>query len=365
LKFEFVSDFVLRISDFPPTAYPTAMPVRFSQRLLSILQLTRMALVSTAIADSISELLIWAKWQTIIREDYSYITYLTPWRVIAVAIVSMGLYGYGMSLNDIIDRRRDRQIAAHRPLPSGRIGIVSAHVVCAMLGMAALAAGGYLAHYPYTGMLSFVLLIWTMGLITFYDFAGKYLVAPGLLTLGLIRFFHATIPAPQMPLLWHPLLLLNHVAILSTVSYAWEQKRPRLTRRHWWAVLGGLALVDAVCVSLVSFRRQVRLNTGFAQSLWVTPGLLLPIAAIIGFVVVAAVIWLRSSDIRSAGRNLMLAGLLWLIVYDASFVAGYVSYAAAGAILLLLPVAYLSVLLMRWWAKLVLLSQRPEYQRAR
>jgi hypothetical protein len=61
----------------------------------------------------------------------------------------------------------------------------------------------------------------------------------------------------------------------------------------------------------------------------------------------------------------MLAGLLWLIVYDASFVAGYVSYAAAGAILLLLPVAYLSVVLMRWWAKLILLSQRPEYQRAR
>ena len=45
---------------------------------------------------------------------------------------------------------------------------------------------------------------------------------------------------------WHPLLLLNHVTILSTICYAWEQKRPSLTRIHWWAVLGGLALVDAM-----------------------------------------------------------------------------------------------------------------------
>jgi hypothetical protein len=34
-------------------------------------------------------------------------------------------------------------------------------------------------------------------------------------------------------------------------------------------------------------------------------------------------------------------------------------------LLLLLPVSYISVVLMRWWAKIVLLSQRPEYQRAR
>ena len=44
-----------------------------------------------------------------------------------------------------------------------------------------------------------------------------------------------------MPLLWHPLLLLNHVTILSTVAYLWEQKRPALTKLHWWAVSGCLA----------------------------------------------------------------------------------------------------------------------------
>jgi hypothetical protein len=234
-----------------------------------------------------------------------------------------------------------------------------------MLILAALIAGAYQIRFPNAGLFSFILVIWTGLLVTFYDYAGKYLVAPGLITLGLIRFFHATIPAPQLPLLWHPLLLLNHVVIISTVCYVWEQKRPSLTSLHLWSVLGGLALVDAICVGLVWYRRAKRLDADFAQSLWVTPGLLYPAIAIAVFVTVSLLILLRSSDIRSAGQRLMLTGLLWLIVYDASFLAGYVSFRAAGMILLLLPISYLAVLFMRWWSRLMLLSQRPEYQRAR
>ena len=61
----------------------------------------------------------------------------------------------------------------------------------------------------------------------------------------------------------------------------------------------------------------------------------------------------------------LIVGLLWLIVYDAAFVIGYVHWKPAIELLLLLPVSWFSVLLMRWWAKIMLLSQRPEYQRAR
>jgi 4-hydroxybenzoate polyprenyltransferase len=320
------------------------MPVGFSQRLLSVLQLTRMALVFTAIADSTAALML---------ADPFAMSFGVH-RLITVVAISVGLYGYGMSLNDIIDRRRDRQIAAHRPLPSGRIGLIAAHVICVFFGLLALAAGVLLARH--VAMLSLVLLVWTGGLITFYDFAGKYMVAPGLLTLGLIRFFHATIPAPQLPVLWHPLLLLNHVAILSTVAYAWEQKRPALTRIHWWSVIGGLCVFNAMCIGVV---------WGRGHKLMITPSLIWPAGAVGLFLIVAVLIRFRSADIRSAGRNVMLAGLLWLIIYDASFVIAYGSWTNGIALLMLLPIAYLAVLLMRWWAKILLLSQKPEYQRAR
>src|SRR5262245_39252416 len=131
------------------------MPAGFSHRLLSVLQLTRMALVFTALADSLTALLLWAKWEAGSQAPYG--EYLTVWRLIAVGIISIGLYGFGMSLNDIIDRRRDRQIAAHRPLPSGRIGVIAAHVICVMLALAALIAGAYQTRYPNAGLFSFIL----------------------------------------------------------------------------------------------------------------------------------------------------------------------------------------------------------------
>ncbi|HVT90600.1 MAG TPA: hypothetical protein VHD56_17225 [Tepidisphaeraceae bacterium] len=335
------------------------MPVGVSERILSVLQLTRMALVFTAIADSLASTMIWASWRAAqLDGSGNFAAYLSNPRLIAVALVSLGLYGFGMSLNDIIDRRRDLQIAAYRPLPSGRIGLIGAHVVCAFLGTVALGAGIYLAYFGHTGLMGLILLLGTLGLITFYDFAGKYLVWSGLLTLGFIRFFHATIPAPQLPLVWHPLLLLNHVALLSALAYSWEQKRPQLSRSHWWAVIGGLVLADVTCIALVYMRRQ-------SEGLWITRGLIVPAEAVAAFVILAILIRKTSPDLPTAGKRLMLAGLLWLIVYDAAFVAGYVNMKAAMVILALLPIAYTAVMMMRWWSKLILLSQKPEYQRAR
>src|SRR6266699_629350 len=198
---------------------------RISQRLLTLLQFTRMALVFTAISNSLCTLLLATRRQ--VGGEGSVLEALHWDRVVLVALISIGLYSYGMALNDIIDRRRDRQLAAHRPLPSGRIALATAHVICGALFLMALVAGFiYARKTGATGWMSLVLVLWTVLLIAFYDFAGKYLVAVGLLTLGLIRFFHAIIPAPELPLLWHPLLLFTHVSILSAVAYWWEEKRP-------------------------------------------------------------------------------------------------------------------------------------------
>jgi hypothetical protein len=337
------------------------MLVRLSGRLLSLLQLTRMALVFTAIADSACGLLL--RWRAAGRGGDAMPGSIDWRQLLCIAAVSVGLYGFGMSLNDIIDHRRDRQLAAHRPLPSGRMGVVGAHVVCILLALLALAAAIYYSQQIPRGWMSLVLVIGTFGLIGFYDFAGKYLVAPGLLTLGLIRFCHAAIPAPTTPLIWHPLLLLNHVTILSTVAYRWEQKRPPLTAWHWLLILGGLGMVDLSVVGLATWQRW-RGGLSFASALWITPGLWLPLIAAGAFVLLAAYIRLRSRSIRSAGQQLMLYGLLWLIVYDAAFALGYIGPRSAGLILLLAPIAWLSVQLIRWWAGLALLTRTPTFRRA-
>jgi 4-hydroxybenzoate polyprenyltransferase len=333
-----------------------------SQRLLSLLQLTRMALVFTAVADGMCTVLLAAQ-RRAEAQGTTLGSELDARHLLAAAAVSVGLYGFGMSLNDIIDRRRDQQISPNRPLPSGRLGVGAAHAVCVALFAGALAAGAFYGRL--TGQwMSLVLVVWTGMLIAFYDLAGKYLVALGLLTLGLIRFFHALVPAPHVPLLWHPLWLLNHVVVLSAVAYWWEEKRPPLTRLHWVGVIGGLVAIDAMLIGLVASRRAG--GGGWAAAVRFEPGLLLPAVAAAAFVVLAWRVRRRSATSREAGQAVMLYGLLWLIVYDAAFVAGYArDWLAAAGILMLLPVAYLSVRLMRWWSQLVTAAQPPAFKRAR
>ena len=334
-----------------------------SQRLLTLLQLTRMALVFTAVADGLCTVLLSAQKRADALGTGVW-AQLDGRRVLAAAAVSVGLYGFGMSLNDIIDRRRDLQISPHRPLPSGRVGVVGAHVVCAALIGLAVWAGAAYSGLSGGDWSHLVLVLWTATLIAFYDLAGKYLVALGVLTLGLIRFFHALVPDPHVPLLWHPLWLLNHVALLSTVAYGWEEKRPPLTRKHWGIVIGGLLGIDVMFVGLVAARRMSA-GAGPAESFQIVPGLALPALATALFVALAWWVRRRSASSREAGQTLMLYGLLWLIVYDAAFVAGYTADPlATAAVFLLLPVAWLSVQFMRWWSKLVALSQRPAFKRA-
>ena len=109
-----------------------------SRRLLTLLQLTRMALVFTAIADGLCTVLLSAQ-RRAAAQGTSLSAQLDARQVAAAAAISVGLYGFGMSLNDIIDRRRDSQISPQRPLPSGRVGLAAAHVVCvALIAMAVL-----------------------------------------------------------------------------------------------------------------------------------------------------------------------------------------------------------------------------------
>ena len=214
-------------------------------------------------------------------------------------------------------------------------------------------------------MLSLMLMAATGSVITFYDFAGKYLVAFGLLSLGVIRFLHATIAAPQLPVVWHPLLLLDHVALLSAVGYHWEEKRPPLAATHWWTVIGGLAGINVLMIGGLGWKLGDESLSGLPAALGMRPALLLPMAAAIVFVGIAYLIRRQNPVSRDAGQKLMLYGLLWLIVYDACFVAGYVSWAAGLAVLALLPIAWWSVKFMRAWSRLIALSQRPAFQRAR
>jgi len=338
------------------------MPAGFSRRILTLLQFTRFALVFTAISNSLAAMMIASRAKTPDGQDW--MQNLDPASMFWMTLISAGLYGFGMSLNDIIDRRRDSQIASDRPLPSGRIHIVTAHLICGTLLTLACVGAAFLAMRSHNPKLTLILFAGVASLIIFYDLAGKYLVPLGLLSLGLVRFFHASVAMPGLPLPWHALLMLDHVVIISAVSYSWEQKRPALTKRHVWIVALGLLALNVAALGLLIARRGTSM-ADWSEELWVRPELVYPLIAAAVFVWIATLIRARIADTRNAGKTLMLVGLLWLIVYDAAFVAAYVDWRPAVALATLLPVAWGAVKLTRAWAKLVALSEPATYIRAK
>ncbi|HQY87906.1 MAG TPA: UbiA family prenyltransferase, partial [Tepidisphaeraceae bacterium] len=294
-----------------------------SRQVLALLQFTRFALVFTAVSNALASMMLRAAWEAGPSGNWRdhFNLEAAGWMTLA----SIGLYGFGMSLNDIIDRRRDAQLAADRPLPSGRISLLTAHFISAFVLMIAGVSIWRLSHLLHDGWQTLIVALAVVIQIAFYDLAGKYLVAFGLVSLGLIRFLQAAIPAPFLPIVWHPLLLLNHVAILSTICYAWERKRPALTPKHLVMVIGMLVAIDVIVPILLGWRRgNGQMPT--AEAMWLSDQLVWPVIAAALFALLAIIVKRRIRDSRAAGKQLMLYGLLWLIVYDAAFVAGHVEW---------------------------------------
>ena len=308
-------------------------------RILALLQLTRAALAFTAIADAWAVLLLrapgeppQAKWVLILQ-------------MLVVAVASFGLYAFGMALNDLLDARRDRLFAPRRPIPSGRIQPRWAVVTALLLLMAALLATVFMPILRFwnTGDLhtgdfipySFLFALATAGLIVFYDATSKYLGGVGLVTLGAIRALHCLIGNPKTPLLFLSMILLTHVIVVSTVAYRLENKRPRLKGRDIWAVVLGLVVGNGLALWYMEMRGV--LVWGNFRML-IGPGI--AGLAYIGWA--GMVLGSSKRSPKQKGERLMLMGLFWLFVYDASMLVSNEQYLAGVAITLLLVCAILS-----------------------
>jgi 4-hydroxybenzoate polyprenyltransferase len=336
-------------------------------KLLALLQLTRVALAFTAIADA---------WAILLLQPPGAASLTIAWPIILkmllMAVVSFGLYGFGMALNDLLDVRRDRIFAPRRPIPSGRIKPTSALVVALTLLMFAFLAAAFLTLVtvwtkpsplrvrdivPY----SFFFALATAALIVFYDATAKYLGGLGLVTLGLIRGLHCLIGNPKTPLLFLSMILMTHVILVSTISYHLENKRPRLNKGDILTVVLGVLIGNGLMLWYTVTRHNWTAQSPLRNAL----------IMLIGPAIAGAVYWLWAASLitaplspRQKGERLMLLGLFWLFMYDASMLLGNGQWLAGVAITLLLLCAVLSFFGIRWFSRRAL-GPRMEYRAER
>jgi len=181
-----------------------------------------------------------------------------------VAAASALLYIAGMLWNDINDVERDRSLHPRRPLPSGRIGLITAYVAAVLASIGALLVAGQ--HHSGHGLNAAGVVL---ALILLYDFVTKEIPVIGAVTLALVRASHALfvllalggdylqvalIPGPQSTItevvLSYPLLLGLYI-----FGVAWMAELETRPGRR-------LELVSAVaCMVLAVVLAGVRLGT--------------------------------------------------------------------------------------------------------
>lgn len=259
------------------------------------------------------------------------------WHAVWVVVASLLLYCTGMIWNDIADVERDRVRHPDRPLPSGRINLVTAYIVGLLTAGGALVAATFGDGGATGNGHGFFACGVVLTLIFLYNLVTKDVPWLGSLTMALVRFSHAifallvlgpdylkmavlvhTQPG-QVFVLAYPLVLGVYVFGLTLLS----ELEDRPSRRWELLAAGGLMTAAIAAAGWMLLSAHWLRTIGQADRSFMLIGM--GVAVILGCILLA---WLAASVLRpwwaalSLGRRTLIgpaviAALGGLVLLDA------------------------------------------------
>jgi 4-hydroxybenzoate polyprenyltransferase len=290
------------------------------KKLIGFLRLTRPANIVTAISDILAGAAV-AGWVGGMAELPS---------VLFLIVATIGLYGGGVVFNDVFDAKLDRVERPERPIPSGLITEKEGAVLGTSLLIVGVAAAFKVSAYP-SGCIAFAIALAAL----IYDKWGKHHPILGPLNMGLCRGLNLLLGISLVP---EVLFQYGYLAVVPIIYIA------AITMISRGEVHGGksktillaafLYLVVIVSILYVSVEHE---NSTYA---------------VVFLVILAVLIYppLIRAFHEPVGKNIgkaVKAGVLALIVMNASWTAAFGALYLALLIVLLLPV---SILLARLFA---------------
>jgi hypothetical protein len=256
----------------------------------------------------------------------------------AAAMVGIGLFAFGVALNDILDLKRDRLLRPQRPLASGQMGLEQA--VPLVVGTMILSVLGATAF----GTRAVLMTLALQAAILVFNAAGKFIPAVGLVFLGLIYGGHMLVPNLHLRFLWPVWLVMTHALVVGAVTYRMSRKVPRLSRR---AV--ATAVIGWLFWSGVLLYRQSKHAGGL--SIWPDwvplSAAAWPAALAVLFVLTSYRRVLKYGSGPRAAEKIDRYGALWLSFYACAWLFGTNHMAAALVMLILSAASILGMTLLR------------------
>lgn len=301
---------------------------RSSSRVLAYLQLMRLPNVFTAMADVLMGYLL-------THDTISHVGGL-----VHLLITSSALYTAGMVLNDVFDRREDAKERPQRPIPSGRVAVLTAvwlSIALFVVGIgSALAIGVFANHW---GPLSIAAAL--VVFIVAYDAHFKH-TAGGPLAMGICRMLNVLL---GMSVSHEPQSTANQMIAcgigLNIAGVTWFAARETTSSRRGHLVSALVVMLAGIGLAFLS---PWKLPEGTLAGWYSVPRWILLwclVTVMIGWRFVIAIVQPEPRRVQAAVKS----GILLVIVLDAVMVAPVHGPQATLWILLLLVPA---MVLGRW-----------------
>lgn len=301
--------------------FTTTIKSRKFESIWAYLQLMRPANIPTAWADI---LMGYAAGMTMVGDNQNFIA--LGWLIIATT----GLYGGGVVFNDVCDAELDAVERPERPIPSGRTslsGAIALGTILLFLGILAAAMVSSLSAMLATAVVTTALI---------YDKWGKHQTFLGPVNMGMCRGGNLLLGVSAIPGAvgdrWYLALIpIVYIAAITAISQGEVHGGKKITG------IVAIALLIAVIGSIIGLKVLP------SYSLLVALPFLSLFTALIFPPFVRAAIDPNPQLIQAAVK----AGVLSLIVLDATIAAGFNGWIYGSLLLALLP---LSLLLARMFA---------------
>ncbi|WP_242927957.1 UbiA-like protein EboC [Pontibacter vulgaris] len=296
-------------------------------RVGAYIRLMRPANIITAVADI---LLGFAASGALLSLANNTFTFADLQPLFWLILATIGLYGGGVVFNDVFDADLDRVERPERPIPSGSASITGASVLGVLL-----LAGGVLAAWQ-VSLLSAGIACAIAFCALLYDWKGKHHPVIGPINMGTCRGGNlllgiSAVPAAVEQYWYLALIPVVYISAITMVS------RGEVHGGNTAALKGAVLLYALVITGIISLTLLPQFNV-----LYSVPFLLL-------FVYLIFPPLLKAMPAREPSLIIkaVKAGVLALIVMNASIAAGFAGWQYGLFVLLLLP---LSVYLARSFA---------------
>jgi hypothetical protein len=162
------------------------------------------------------------------------------------------------------------------------------------------------------GRLALWIMLLVAAAILFYNAAGRFIPAVGLVTIGLIHAAHMLIPNAHLSFTLPVWLVMTHAMGVGAAVHVLEDKRPRLGPRSVAGIVAGWLFWSALVIGYGALRGGI----------W-PPGtpvwtLIWPATAVAGFLVIS--VW-KAGAVQgaAAAEKLKRYGAMWQALYGAAW----------------------------------------------